>query len=139
MNTWSKFTNEWSIREQEAMVSLNIDRKFVDPKEDLNVKNHERVRTFIEPIESELKRVTMLKLKLIDLRKIASDRFQYAHEPIRSVAEQRDMITKCLNHVYPAEYKYTLMVKNMVLKLAERDQDISKSGLKAIVENENKL
>ncbi len=72
----------------------------------------------------------MLELKLVDLRKMASDRHQYAHQPTRSVDEQRNIITKCLKHVYPAEYKYTLMLKNMVLKLAELiDHDTSESEL----------
>ncbi|CAF3511629.1 unnamed protein product [Rotaria socialis] len=74
MGTWSKFTNEWSFREQKVMELLQIDRKCVDPKEDLNVQNHPRVRTFIEPIEAKLKQTTNLELKLIDLRKMASDR-----------------------------------------------------------------
>jgi hypothetical protein len=30
----------------------------------------------------------MLELKLVDLRKMASDRHQYAHQPIRSMDEQ---------------------------------------------------
>jgi len=81
-------------------------------------------------IESKLKEMATLELKLVDLRKMTSDRHQYAHQPIRSVDEHRDMITKCLNHVYAAEYKYTLMLKNMVLKLAELDQDMSKRELK---------
>ncbi len=76
----------------------------IDPNEDLNVQNHPRVRTFIELIESKSKEMGMLELKLVDLRKMASDQHQYAHQPIQSVDEQRDMITKCLNPVYPAEY-----------------------------------
>jgi hypothetical protein len=35
--------DEWSYREQKVMELLKIDRKSVDPKEDLNVQNHPSV------------------------------------------------------------------------------------------------
>ncbi len=121
--------DEWSNREQAAMMLLNMDKKYVDPKEDLNVQGHPRVRALIEPVEKKLKVNTTLDIKLIDLRKLVSDRYGYAHESIREVSDQRDMISKCLTHVYPAEYKYLSILKNMTLKLAELDQDISKTKL----------
>jgi hypothetical protein len=37
------FLDEWSYREQKVMELLKIDRKSVDPKEDLNVQNYPRV------------------------------------------------------------------------------------------------
>ena len=111
--------DDWSNREQAVMILLNMDKKYVDPKEDLNVQGHPRVRALIEPVENKLKARTMLEIKLIDLRKLASDRHGYAHEPIRKGSDQRDMISKCLTHVYPAKYKYISILKNMALKLAE--------------------
>jgi hypothetical protein len=77
--------DEWSFREQKVMELLKIDKKLVDPKEDLSLQNHLRVQTFIEPFEGKLKEMTMLELKLGDLRKITSDRHQYARQLIPSV------------------------------------------------------
>jgi hypothetical protein len=73
--------DEWSFHEQKVIELLKIDRKVVDPKGDLNVQNHPRVRTFIEPVESKLKEMAILELKLVDLRKMPSDRHQMLISP----------------------------------------------------------
>lgn len=61
---------------------LKIDKKTTTttaPIDNDVSQNHQLVISLIEPIERELKTKFYLNLKLVDLRKIASDRNTYTH------------------------------------------------------------
>jgi hypothetical protein len=122
--------DEWSNREQKVMAALKLDRKTVDPKDNIDVQNHQRVSSFIEPVEQKLQQIYLINIKLIDLRKMASDRHAHAHTVILSIDEQRDMIKTCLTHIYPASFPYKAMVQNMLTKLEELDADFTNTKLK---------
>ncbi|CAF3923260.1 unnamed protein product, partial [Rotaria sordida] len=123
---------EWAKRENEAMILLKIDEKTATSapmKNDL-IQNHERVVSLIEPIEREIKKKFNLNIKLIDLRKIASDRNAYTHKIIDTIDQQKDFFNDCRNFQFSEQFKYTTTINELIKKLTEYENAKPKSLLK---------
>ncbi len=99
---------------------LNIDEKTAPvPINNDNIQNHRLVVTLTEPIEREIKNQFNLNLKLLDLRKIASDRNNYVHQSIDSVDQQEDFLEECRSFQFSAHYKYINILEQLIEKLTE--------------------
>jgi hypothetical protein len=70
-------------------------------------------------IERELKNQFNLNLKLLDLRKIASDRNIYVHQSIITVDQQKDFLDECRSFQFSAHYKYINILEKLIEKLTE--------------------
>ncbi|CAF4995069.1 unnamed protein product [Rotaria sp. Silwood1] len=86
LKEWIRFIKEWSKVETEVIRLLKLDKKEVFTDQ---VQNHSMVAKLLNPIEEELKLRTNATVKLLDLRKIVSDRHEIAHHDLRTIADQR--------------------------------------------------
>ncbi|CAF3867326.1 unnamed protein product [Rotaria sp. Silwood1] len=111
LKEWIRFIKEWSKVETEVIRLLKLDKKevFTD-----HVQNHSMVAKLLNPIEEELKLRTNATIKLLDLRKIVSDRHEIAHHDLRTIADQQALIDKCEQTTYPDDYPYKITLKQMV-------------------------
>ncbi|CAF2742900.1 unnamed protein product [Rotaria sp. Silwood2] len=90
------------------MQLLNADNKEVFSDQ---VQNHPMIRHLLNPIEQELKNQTNVAMKVIDLRKIASEQHAIAHHNLHPIADQRALIQKYLQETYPEDYQYKTELK----------------------------
>ncbi len=94
------------------------------------IQGHPMIQSLVTPVETELKKQFNIDLKLLDLRKIANDRHNFAYEPTRSIEQQRCFFSLCANYVFPENYKFTHILQNIIVKLLELDPNVTDSKLK---------
>ncbi|CAF0745583.1 unnamed protein product [Adineta steineri] len=124
---------EWAKREQDVMVLLNLEKKTVPtPIYNDQIQNHRYVISLTQPIEQELKKIFNLNIKLLDLRKIASDRNIYAHQSVDTVDQQKDFLDECRNFELSAQYQYTDILEMLIGKLTERENAKPDTQLKTL-------
>ena len=112
---------------------LNIDKKTVPILiNNDNIQNHHHVLSLTQPVEHELKKKFDLNLKLLDLRKIASDRNIYAHQSIDTVDQQKDFLGECRSFQFSAQYKYTNILEKLIEKLIELESTTPETQLKSL-------
>ncbi|CAF2082688.1 unnamed protein product [Rotaria magnacalcarata] len=111
LKEWSCLIKEWSKVETEVIRLLKLDKQNVFTDQ---VQNHSMVVQLLDPIEQELKERTNATIKLIDLRKIVSDRHESAHHNLRTIADQRTLIHKCEQATFPDDYPYKIILNQMV-------------------------
>ncbi|CAM4961490.1 unnamed protein product [Rotaria socialis] len=118
LKEWSRLIKEWSKVETEVIRLLKLDKQNVFTDQ---VQNHSMVVQLLDPIEQELKERTNATIKLIDLRKIVSDRHESAHHNLRTIADQRTLIHKCEQATFPDDYPYKIILNQMVDCLKKLD------------------
>jgi hypothetical protein len=80
----------------------------------------------VSPIERKIEQSIQQPSRLLDLRKISSQRHRIAHQDIKSFEEQRDFIGKCKQLEFPPDYEFSILLKQMIDHLAALDVDIKK-------------
>jgi hypothetical protein len=104
-----------------------------DETEEQLLANHPSMRSFIDPVEFELKRVVGRDIRLNVLRKMARQRHEMVHEQTKSVPQQRSFLIKCRHFEYPKDYQYVHYVEYLANAITMFDADQSNTSLKRYV------
>jgi hypothetical protein len=58
---------------------------------DEKIQNHGKIVQLLSPIEKEVEQSIRLPLKLIDIRRMSKERHGIAHQPLRTIEEQKSI------------------------------------------------
>ncbi len=85
------------------------------------VQQHSTISQLITPIEKELLKQTGFTFRLINLRKICTERNLIAHIGVRSVSDQRLFMSELKNQEFPNDYEHLLTINQIISCLSSLD------------------
>ena len=101
-----------------------------DPMDNEDIQNHQKVQTWISPVQSSLEKSIGRSISLNILRKIAINRHQVIHHDRKSVRDQRTFLQKCKHFQFPENYEHTEYLQYFIDIISALDQDSNNTNLR---------